>query len=188
MINNGFVITEKLSNEDINEIIETAQLLSIEMGQLCHDKTIPTSVETNKIATSSNPKKQDESEISNGGNSESIIDVMDSFIRIFDPDYEPKEDVNMGENFSILKEPQIAEPQPKKRKRNDISRNNEGKYQCQQCDYEATKSSHLKTHVESIHEGVRYPCNQCSYKATETGNLQKHVNYLYFHEMRPLGL
>ena len=69
-----------------------------------------------------------------------------------------------------------AEKQVKKRKRNDISRDNKGKYQCQQCDYEARRSSCLKKHVEAIHQGVRYPCNQCSYKATETGNLQKHVD------------
>ena len=34
--------------------------------------------------------------------SESIIDVKDSLIRIFDPDYELEEDI--GENFSILNE------------------------------------------------------------------------------------
>ena len=73
--------------------------------------------------------------------SESIIDVKDSLIRIFDPDYELEEDI--GENFSILNEPQSAEPQVKKRKRNDISRNNKGKYQCQHCDYGGTKSSSL---------------------------------------------
>ena len=99
---------------------------------------------------------------------------MDSLIRIFDPDYEPEDDVNMGENYNICNEPEMAErpePQVKKRKRSDISRNNEGKYQCQHCDYETSKTSSIKTHVEAIHEGVRYPCNQCSYKATGSGNL-----------------
>ena len=71
----------------------------------------------------------------------------------------------------------MAEPQPKKRKRNDISRNNKGKYQCQQCDYEASQSGNLKKHVEAIHEGVRYPCNQCGYKATTKGNLKPCLLY-----------
>ena len=31
MINNGFAVTEKLSNEDISEIIETAKVLLIEI-------------------------------------------------------------------------------------------------------------------------------------------------------------
>ena len=98
---------------------------------------------------------------------------MDSLIKIFDPEYEPEDD--MGENLSIFNEPQMAEPEVKKRKRNEVTRNNEGKYQCQHCDYEAKWPSNLTKHVEAIHEGVRYPCNQCSYKATETGNLQRHV-------------
>ena len=109
--------------------------------------------------------------------SESIIDVKDSLIRIFDHDYELEEDI--GENFSILNEPQSAEPQVKKRKRNDVSRNNEGKYQCQHCDYGGTKSSSLKKHLKAIHKDVCYPCTQCSYKATETGNLKKHVEAIH---------
>ena len=109
--------------------------------------------------------------------SESIIDVKDSLIRIFDPDYELEEDI--GENFSILNEPQSAEPQVKKRKRNDVSRNNEGKYHCQHCDYGGTKSSSLKKHLKAIHKDVCYPCTQCSYKATETGNLKKHVEAIH---------
>ena len=32
----------------------------------------------------------------------------------------------------------------------------------------------LRTHVKSIHEGVRYPCDQCDYKATQKSNLSKH--------------
>ena len=84
MITNGFVVTEKLSGEAINEITETAQLLSIEIGELNHDKTVSSSLKsTNKVDTNSKPKKQgiDESEKSNDGNSESIIDVMDSLIK-----------------------------------------------------------------------------------------------------------
>ena len=69
--------------------------------------------------------------------------------------------------------------QVKKRKRNEVTRNNEGKYQCQHCDYEAKWPSNLTKHVEAIHEGVRYPCNQCSYKATETGNLQSQFMKVY---------
>ena len=42
-----------------------------------------------------------------------------------------------------------------------------------QCKNKSTVAGHLKTHVESIHEGVRYPCDQCNYKATEKGNLKK---------------
>ena len=47
MITNGFTITEKLSDEAINQIRETAQLLSIDIGELKHGKTVPSSVNTN---------------------------------------------------------------------------------------------------------------------------------------------
>ena len=57
----------------------------------------------------------------------------------------------MGENFSILNELQMAEPQVKKRKRNEVTRNNEGKYQCQHCDYEASKPSNLTQHILLFH-------------------------------------
>ena len=33
---------------------------------------------------------------------------------------------------------------------------------CDQCDYAATKPSHLKQHKEAKHECVRYPCDQKS--------------------------
>ena len=38
MITNGFAVTEILTNDDINEITSTAELLSIEMGELDYDK------------------------------------------------------------------------------------------------------------------------------------------------------
>ena len=179
MINKGFSVTDKLSKEDINEVRDTAKLLSIKMGKLYinyRDETVPNAVKTNKVAAHSEPKKQhiNESEKKNEGKSESIMDVMDSLIRIFNPDYEPEEDVNIGENFGILHESEMAEPEVKKRKRNYVSRNNEGKYQCQQCDFEASRPGSLNKHVEIKHEGVRYPCNQCKFKGSTKQILWRH--------------
>ena len=47
-------------------------------------------------------------------------------------------------------------------------------YPCRQCSYQATRTSHLKQHIKSIHEGERYPCDQCSYKATIKSSLRRH--------------
>ena len=146
------------------------------MRGLFHDKT------PNLVKTISEPKKNmtaiEVSKKRTNESSESVIDVVDSLIRIFDPDYKPEEDVNLFENFNISNEPKLGEPQAKKQKRNDISRNIDDKYQCQQCDYKASQSTNLRIHVEAIHEGVRYTCNQCDYKATHERNLRGRKEYL----------
>ena len=49
------------------------------------------------------------------------------------------------------------------------------RYPCPNCDFAATKASHLKKHVESKHEGVRYPCPECKYAATQKGDLKRHL-------------
>ena len=49
---------------------------------------------------------------------------MDSLIKMFDPDYKDEEELIIGENLDILNEPELDEPQAKKRKKTDISRNN----------------------------------------------------------------
>ena len=41
IINSGFSVTEKLSNEDIIEITETAQLLSIDIREFCYHENLP---------------------------------------------------------------------------------------------------------------------------------------------------
>ena len=56
MITIGFTITEKLFDEAINQIRETAQLLSIDIGERKHGKTVPSSVNTNKVETHPKPK------------------------------------------------------------------------------------------------------------------------------------
>ena len=50
---------------------------------------------------------------------------------------------------------------------------------CYPCDYKATNVGNLKTHIQSIHEGVCYSCDQCDYKATEKGSLKKHVESIH---------
>ena len=55
----------------------------------------------------------------------------------------------------------------KKSKKVEYQQNSDGAYSCLQCNYQPQKSSLLRRHVESIHEGVRYNCNQCDHKATD---------------------
>ena len=181
MITDGFAVVEKLSAEDINEIIETGKLLSLGIQKLELDKTVPGFLKSNRGPNNSNPKKSamDVSKKRKDQNSESIIDTMDSLVSIFNPDHKDIKDFkfNTDENFSVLNNPELDEQQAKKRKRNDISRKYVVKYKCEQCDYETKQSRYLRNHVESVHEGVRYPCNQCDYKATREDSLKQHKEY-----------
>ena len=36
------------------------------------------------------------------------------------------------------------------------------KYDCNQCDFRATRRGILTCHIQSVHEGVKYECNQCA--------------------------
>ena len=49
------------------------------------------------------------------------------------------------------------------------------KFPCVMCKYQATTPGNLKTHVWSIHEGVKYPCDQCDYQATQKSVLKSHI-------------
>ena len=54
-------------------------------------------------------------------------------------------------------------------------KNEDVKYVCNQCDYQATRQKNLTTHIQSKHEGVKYACNQCDYQATRQDNLRVHI-------------
>ena len=49
------------------------------------------------------------------------------------------------------------------------------KYACNQCNLKFTDKSPLSRHIRSKHEGVRYACNQCDYQATQHYDLTKHA-------------
>ena len=58
-------------------------------------------------------------------------------------------------NVNLEEESNRSNQAPKKKDRREVVRVN-GKYACDQCDYQAIRLGHLKTHIESKHEGVRY--------------------------------
>ena len=74
------------------------------MRELCKDKTVPSLVRTNQVATNCKPKNIDTivNENRDIENSGSIIDVMDSLIRMFDPDYKDEENFNTEETTFVL--------------------------------------------------------------------------------------
>ena len=44
------------------------------------------------------------------------------------------------------------------------------RYPCDECDYHANTTSHLKGHKESKHKGVKYSCDECEYFPTRPGH------------------
>ena len=45
---------------------------------------------------------------------------------------------------------------------------------CLECNYKAPGKSQLKTHIDSIHRGIRYRYDECEYKATQISSLNVH--------------
>ncbi|XP_023346866.1 uncharacterized protein LOC111715731 isoform X2 [Eurytemora carolleeae] len=106
-----------------------------------------------------------------------IQDVLNTVIQdtvenkpVFDPDFHT-ELIIKHENEHTENMDEVFEPEPKKSKK----KNSKGEFHCFDCEYVATRAYHLKTHVESKHEGVRYPCWQCEFAATTAGSLKIHV-------------
>ena len=73
-------------------------------------------------------------------------------------------------------------------KQRELKHNDGAKYPCNQCNYKATKSSHLQQHIKSIHDEVKYPCNQCNYEATVPSNLQQHLKSVHEEVKYPCDL
>ena len=48
------------------------------------------------------------------------------------------------------------------------------KYQFKECDYKATRKSHLIIHQQSVHMGKKYPCEECDHKASNKSGLTTH--------------
>ena len=50
------------------------------------------------------------------------------------------------------------------------------------------RKSHLKTHIESVHEKDKYPCNQCGKQLTSKGLLKTHIESVHKKVKYPYNL
>ena len=51
------------------------------------------------------------------------------------------------------------------------------RHNCEQCDYKATRLSHLRKHFESVHLKIRkYACQECDAKFAQHSHLKRHEN------------
>ena len=89
---------------------------------------------------------------------------------MFDNNYiseEEKTYIKIGEDIVTEKLNAEANMRGVKRQRNVEHKNGNGKYPCENCDFQINYSGSLSKPIEAIHEGVCYSCNQCDYKATQ---------------------
>ena len=54
-------------------------------------------------------------------------------------------------------------------------------YYCSKCDKQIITKKHLKTHIESIHQGVHYSCNQWFIYPTNNSYLKTHTVSISWH-------
>lgn len=45
---------------------------------------------------------------------------------------------------------------------------------CDQCNYQASDTSTLRSHVKSLHEGIRFKCNKCDFSARWERSVKRH--------------
>ena len=111
-INNGFAVTDKLSNEDIKEITDTAQLLSMDIKEFCYDENVPSLMESNQDTViigvsmvnderNKVPREStfDTSEKTYDESSESVIDAL---LKILDTDNNDSIETDFNTEDNIL--------------------------------------------------------------------------------------
>eukprot|EP00092_Neocalanus_flemingeri_P035428 GFUD01038549.1.p1 GENE.GFUD01038549.1~~GFUD01038549.1.p1 ORF type:complete len:117 (+),score=26.48 GFUD01038549.1:2-352(+) len=52
-------------------------------------------------------------------------------------------------------------------------------FKCEQCEYRAKQSSHIKAHIKAKHEGIKFPCDLCDYKASFSHHLKSHKRRMH---------
>ena len=167
LTNGTFYVKDNLIPNALFRLTETAQLFSIDITELCNDENVPSLDEHSQDNVNIGVRK--------------VEDKSYKFPR--KSSFDQSTDIYVETNFNTIENTQMDNATQMKeivvvgtkRKRTSVSKINDGKYQCQQCDYESSESRYLRHHVEAKHEGARYPCEQCEYKATLKGHLKQHV-------------
>ena len=90
--------------------------------------------------------------------------VLDSYNENYDPDYEYIEylDDEIEEKYHVS------------------SSSKEKPHKCTVCNASFRKTSHLKRHVSSVHDGIKpYECTICGTRFTQNGDLTKHIRAVH---------
>ena len=55
-----------------------------------------------------------------------------------------------------------------------LQKNSNGMFECDKCEKKFTNKSHLKRHIQSIHEGMMFQCNLCDFQSKRQDYLKTH--------------
>ena len=51
--------------------------------------------------------------------------------------------------------------------------------ECPHCDYKSVKSTRIRKHIESKHDGVTFGCDKCELRFSNNSNLRKHIRVVH---------
>ena len=61
----------------------------------------------------------------------------------------------------------------------DIIRNSDGKFPCNQCDYEVMNRNSLIVHIKAVHERLKMSCDQCDFQTGYKLHLSDHIRTVH---------
>ena len=53
------------------------------------------------------------------------------------------------------------------------------KFQCKDCEYQATQKGHLGTHTKTVQMGLTFMCPECEYQASKKVTLVHHQQFVH---------
>ena len=108
--------------------------------------------------------KEEEADITEQEKSPTGAKSKDNTTMIFKIDSIGGEDVRTGASTKLY---------------SDIIRNSDGKFPCNQCDYEVMNRNSLIVHIKAVHERLKMSCDQCDFQTGYKLHLSDHIRTVH---------
>ena len=83
-------------------------------------------------------------------------------------------ETSVGEFSPQFYNEQQEQPRYLETQKSYFDRNNDGKYSCDECDFQTKNVSNLRIHKTGKHDGIKFECDQCDRQFSTKTNLQTH--------------
>ena len=60
-----------------------------------------------------------------------------------------------------------------------IERQANGKFSCDQCEYESVRRNSIKRHTDAVHLGIKFQCNECQIEYSSDDQIKAHINSVH---------